>query len=134
MEALKNFFINKIPHIMDYVDLPVFIGEILAFTVITFGVVRLLRENKASKLYAVLLLYALIFGVLFVALGAPAFTYVLVYLIAVVTIIILFATEIKRIVWGGGKINAKVSVKQAEAVKSNAGKINACINPVNKSK
>lgn len=130
MEALKNFFVNKIPNIKDYVDLPVFIGEILAFTVITFGVVRLLRENKASKLYVVLLLYALVFGVVFVALGAPAFTYVLAYLIAVITIIILFATEIKRIVWGGGKINAKVSVKQAEAVKSNAGKINACINEI----
>lgn len=130
MEALKNFFTNKLPNVFEISDLPIFIGEILIFSLITFCVIRLLRENKAFKLFFALLTYVLVFGVMFVVLGAPAFTYLISYLLAVITIIMLFATEIKRVVWGGRKINAKVSVKQSEAVKANAGKINVCINEI----
>ena len=127
---MKDFF-NKVASAFS-ADAATTALTIIFFFVLFFYLINLLQRNNARWMIAVMIAYVAITGVIFMLVGEEnkqPLTYFFVLAPMVLTIFILFATEIKRDIWDLG---AKKVAETKHVIKNSAAaqNVNHCIDEI----
>lgn len=78
----------------------IFIGEVVLFFLLFYFVMNVLKRNNADLLNALFALFTAFVGCMFLFIeGVNSFIYILFPLIYVLAMIVMFSTEIKRMIW-----------------------------------
>lgn len=130
MDYINELFTKKIPQIFSTVALsPVGIIELVVMLAVMYCVFLLLSKNNAIKLSIVFLLYLIVSGGMCILLKARPIDYLILLVLAIVFVMLLFATEIKRNIWNTKKIK-RVSSDMTESAKSTVASVNRSINEI----
>ncbi len=128
MTNLIKKLTEKLPQVI--VDFNVLDGVLIASFFLSFLLIfTLLNKNNANKLSVIFVVYLIVVSAICIEMGASRIEYSLLIVAFLICVILLFATEIKRIVW-----NVKISKSQtrdvANAVRSSAKVVNHNINEI----
>lgn len=130
MDYINELFTKKIPQIFSTVALsPVGIIELVVMLAVMYCVFLLLSKNNAVKLSIVFLLYLIVSGGMCILFKARPIDYLILLVLAIVFVMLLFATEIKRNIWNTKKIK-RVSSDMTESAKSTVASVNRSINEI----
>ncbi len=128
MDKFISYISNVIFPIFTNISLPSIIFLVLIFIGFCF-LYSMLDKNNAVKITIVFFIYVVLLGAISIALGLNRIEYIILLVAFIISIIVMFSTEIKRSVWNR-KNPKKVSVDVANAIKNNSKNVNNYINEI----